>query len=110
MKRVVSNIQNLGFTIVNAPSEDKKVKQGGIILDQTLVNGQSQGVSVRLINGTKKTAAVKLDKQVLQDLLTAVNEVLATGRLNSVVKAYGVEPYFHNQHNFLYTINLRSIK
>ena len=32
MKRVVSNIQNLGFTIVNAPSEDKKVKAGGIIL------------------------------------------------------------------------------
>ena len=78
MKRVVSNIQNLGFTIVNAPSEDKKVKQGGIILDQTLVNGQSQGVSVRLINGTKKTAAVKLDKQALTDLLEAVNEVLAT--------------------------------
>ena len=65
MKRIVSNIQNLGFTIVNAPSEDKKVKAGGIILDQTLVNGQSQGVSVRLINGTKKTAAVKLDKQAL---------------------------------------------
>tara|TARA_B100000282_G_C31423556_1_gene350166 strand:+ start:194 stop:436 length:243 start_codon:yes stop_codon:yes gene_type:complete len=78
MKRIVSNIQNLGFTIVNAPSEDKKVKQGGIILDQTLVNGQSQGVSVRLINGTKKTAAVKLDKQALTDLLEAVNEVLAT--------------------------------
>ena len=78
MKRVVSNIQNLGFTIVNAPSEDKKVKQGGIILDQTLVNGQSQGVSVRLINGTKKTAAVNLDRQALTSLLEAVNEVLAT--------------------------------
>ncbi|MAK37666.1 MAG: hypothetical protein CMC15_16020 [Flavobacteriaceae bacterium] len=78
MKRIVSNIQNLGFTITNAPSEDKKVKQGGIILDQTLVNGKSQGVSVRLINGTKKTAAVKLDKQALSDLLTAVNEVLET--------------------------------
>ena len=78
MKRVVSNIQNLGFTIVNAPSEDKKVNQGGIMIDQTLVNGQSQGVSVRLINGTKKTAAVKLDKSALKDLLEAVNEVLAT--------------------------------
>ena len=78
MKRIVSNIQNLGFTITNAPSEDKKVKQGGIILDQTLVNGTSQGVSVRLINGSKKTAAVKLDKQALADLLTAVNEVLET--------------------------------
>ena len=78
MKRVVSNIQNLGFTIMNAPSNDKKVRAGGVMIDQTLVNGQSEGVSVRLINGTKKSAAVKLDKQALTDLLTAVNEVLAS--------------------------------
>ena len=78
MKRIVSNIQNLGFTITNLPSEDKKVKQGGIMLDQTLVNGVSQGVSVRLLNGSKKTAAVKLDRQALESLLEAVNEVLAT--------------------------------
>ena len=78
MQRVVSNIQNLGFTITNAPVEDKKVRAGGIILDQTIVNGQSEGVSVRLINGTKKTAAVKLDKAALTDLLEAVQEVLAT--------------------------------
>lgn len=78
MQRVVSNIQNLGFTIMNAPVEDKKVRAGGIILDQTIVNGQSEGVSVRLINGTKKTAAVKLDKTALTDLLAAVQEVLAT--------------------------------
>ena len=78
MKRVVSNIQNLGFTIMNAPSNDKKVRPGGVMIDQTLVNGQSEGVSVRLINGTKKSAAVKLDKQALTDLLTAVNEVLAS--------------------------------
>ena len=78
MKRIVSNIQNLGFTIVNAPSEDKKVRAGGIIIDQTIVNGQSEGVSVRLINGSKKTAAVKLDKTALTDLLQAVSEVLAT--------------------------------
>ena len=78
MKRIVSNIQNLGFTIMNAPSQDSKVKAGGIVIDQTLVNGQSQGVSVRLINGTKKTAAIKLDKQALTDLLEAVQEVLAT--------------------------------
>ena len=77
MKRVVSNIQNLGFTIMNAPSNDNKVKAGGIIIDQTLVNGQSQGVAIRLVNGTKKTAAVKLDKQALTDLLVAVQEVLA---------------------------------
>ena len=78
MKRVVSNIQNLGFTIMNAPSNDKKVRPAGVMIDQTLVNGQSEGVSIRLINGTKKTAAVKLDKQALTDLLTAVNEVLAS--------------------------------
>ena len=78
MKRVVSNIQNLGFTIMNAPSNDKKARPGGVMIDQTLVNGQSEGVSVRLINGTKKSAAVKLDKQALTDLLTAVNEVLAS--------------------------------
>jgi len=78
MKRIVSNIQNLGFTIMNETSTDSKVKAAGIILDQTLVNGKSQGVSVRLINGAKKTAAIKLDKQALQDLLTAVNEVLDT--------------------------------
>ena len=78
MKRIVSNIQNLGFTIMNAPSEDKKVRAAGVMIDQTLVNGQSEGVSVRLINGTKKTAAVKLDKAALTDLLVAVREVLAT--------------------------------
>ena len=78
MKRVVSNIQNLGFTIMNAPSNDKKVRPAGVMIDQTLVNGQSEGVSIRLINGTKKSAAVKLDKQALTDLLTAVNEVLAS--------------------------------
>ena len=78
MKRIVSNIQNLGFTIVNAPSDDKKVRAAGVMIDQTLVNGQSEGVSVRLINGTKKTAAVKLDKAALTDLLVAVREVLAT--------------------------------
>ena len=63
---------------MNAPSNDKKVRPGGVMIDQTLVNGRSEGVSVRLINGTKKTAAVKLDKQALTDLLTAVNEVLAS--------------------------------
>jgi len=78
MKRIVSNIQNLGFTIMNAPApEGVKAKPAGIILDQTLVNGESQGVSVRLINGAKKSAAVKLDKQALTDLLEAVNEVLS---------------------------------
>jgi len=76
MKRQVSNIQNLGFTIMNAESNDKKQSAGGIEIDQTLVNGQSQGVSIRLINGGRKSAAVKLDKGSLTSLLEAVNEVL----------------------------------
>ena len=78
MKRIVSNIQNLGFTIMNAKSEDKKVRDAGVMIDQTLVNGQSEGVSIRLINGAKKTGAVKLDKAALTDLLVAVQEVLKT--------------------------------
>jgi|TARA_B100000085_G_scaffold197779_1_gene181460 phage major head subunit gpT-like protein len=77
MKRVVSNIQNLGFTIMNETTEGSKQKPAGIVIDQTLVNGQSQGVSVRLINGKTRSAAVKLDRSALNDLLTAVQEVLA---------------------------------
>lgn len=63
---------------MNAPSEDKKVRAAGVMIDQTLVNGQSEGVAIRLISGAKKTAAVKLDKAALTDLLQAVREVLAT--------------------------------
>ena len=78
MKKVISNIQNLGYTIMNEPSDDKKAKPAGITLDQTLVNNISQGVSVRLINGKQKSAAVKLDRKALSSLLQAVTEVLET--------------------------------
>lgn len=76
MKRIVSNIQNLGFTIMNAKSDDKKVREAGIVIDQTLVNDVSQGVSVRLINGKQRSSAVKLDKAALNDLRQALAEVL----------------------------------
>jgi len=76
MKRIVSNIQNLGFTIMNAKSDDKKVREAGIVIDQTLVNDVSQGVSVRLINGKQRSSAVKLDKAALNDLREALTEVL----------------------------------
>jgi hypothetical protein len=76
MKRIVSNIQNLGFTIMNAKSDDKKVRDAGIVIDQTLVNDVSQGVSVRLINGKQRSSAVKLDKAALNDLREALAEVL----------------------------------
>ena len=78
MKRIVSNIQNLGFTILNAKSDDSKQKTAGIEINQTLVNDHSQGVSVRLINGKVKSAQVKLDREALTDLLTAITEVLGT--------------------------------
>ena len=77
MKRIVSNIQNLGFTIMNTPEEGSKQKSAGIVLDQTLVNGVSQGVSVRLINGKQRSAAVKLDRQALTELNEALAEVLS---------------------------------
>jgi hypothetical protein len=76
MKRIVSNIQNLGFTIMNAKSDDKKVREAGIVIDQTLVNDVSQGVSIRLINGKQRSSAVKLDKAALNDLREALAEVL----------------------------------
>ena len=77
MKRIVSNIQNLGFTIMNETAEGSKQKAAGIVIDQTLVNGVSQGVSVRLINGKQRSAAVKLDRAALGDLQEALNEVLS---------------------------------
>lgn len=77
MKRIISNIQNLGFTIMNEAVEGSKAKPAGIVLDQTLVNGESQGVSVRLINGKQRSAAVKLDRAALGDLQEALNEVLS---------------------------------
>ena len=77
MKKIVSNIQNLGFTIMNEQEEGSKQKPAGVMLDQTLVNGVSQGVSVRLINGKQRSAAVKLDRAALADLKEALNEVLS---------------------------------
>ena len=77
MKRIVSNIQNLGFTIMNE-GEDTKKKSAGVEINQTLVNDRSEGVSVRLINGKTKSAAVKLDRAALEDLVEALGEVLAT--------------------------------
>jgi len=76
MKRIVSNIENIAFTILNQQSEDKKIKPAGMTIDQCLVNGESQGVSVRLINGKQRSAAVKLDRSALLDLQEALTEVL----------------------------------
>lgn len=61
---------------MNAASDNKKVRPAGIIVDQTLVNDVSQGVSIRLINGKQRSSAVKLDKAALTDLQAALREVL----------------------------------
>ena len=79
MKRVQSNILNIGFTILNQPAEDakgRKVKTQGLELNQAVVNGTSAGVTLRTINGGQKSAAINLDQETITDLLTALNEVL----------------------------------
>ena len=72
LKRNKSNIVNLGLAISN---EDGKA---GMTIDQTILNGKSAVVSFRLINGAKKSGAVKLDRQSCEDLLVALQEILAT--------------------------------
>ena len=72
LKRNKSNIVNLGLAISN---EDGKA---GMTIDQTILNGKSAVVSFRLINGAKKSGAVKLDRQACEDLMVAMSEILAT--------------------------------
>ncbi len=72
LKRNKNNIVNLALAISN---EDGKA---GMTVDQTIINGRSATVSFRLINGAKKSGAVKLDRQACIDLVQALTEVLAT--------------------------------
>jgi hypothetical protein len=72
LKRNKSNIVNLALAIAN---EDGKA---GMTVDQTIINGRSATVSFRLVNGAKKSGAVKLDRQSCEDLLEALQEILAT--------------------------------
>jgi len=89
MKRVQSNIINVGFTIMNQTQEvkdgqgrSKKVKAQGVEINQAVVNGVNAGVTFRTINGAQKSATIKLDDAACADLLTAINEVLAVGEAN----------------------------
>ena len=91
MKRVQSNIVNIGFTIMNQQQEvkdgkgvTKKTRQSkqGVEVNQAVVNGVSAGVTLRTINGAQKSAAINLDKEALTDLLTALNEVLSSEEVN----------------------------
>ena len=56
-------------------NEDEKA---GMTVDQTVLNGKSAVVSFRLVNGGRKSAAVKLDRQAVTDLQEALTEILST--------------------------------
>ena len=72
LRRQKNNIVNLALVIANA---DEKA---GMTIDQTILNDKCAGVSFRLVNGGRKSAAVKLDRQACVDLLEAVSEILET--------------------------------
>ena len=72
LKRNKNNIINLALAVSN---EDGKA---GMTIDQTILNGKSATVSFRLINGAKKSGAVKLDRAACEDLMEALQEILAT--------------------------------
>ena len=72
LRRQKNNIINLAPVIANA---DEKA---GMTIDQTILNDKCAGVSFRLVNGGRKSAAVKLDRQACVDLLEAVTEILET--------------------------------
>ena len=70
MRKVQSNIINLAFTVTNADGKQ------GVALTHTIVNGKSEGVGLRTINGAKKSALISLDRDTLVDLQAALAEIL----------------------------------
>ena len=72
LRRQKNNIINLNLIVSN---EDEKA---GMTIDQTILNGRSAAVSFRLVNGGRKSAAVKLDRQACEGLAEALAEILAT--------------------------------
>lgn len=70
LRRQQSNIINLAFSIT---TEDGKA---GVQLTQAIVNGTSQGVGLRTVNGARKSAEIKLDEAALRDLQEALSEIL----------------------------------
>ena len=70
LRRTQSNIVNIGFLIQN---ENGKA---GVEVSQAVVNGVSQGVGLRTINGARKSAMIALDRAAVADLAAALNEVL----------------------------------
>jgi hypothetical protein len=56
-------------------NEDQKQ---GVDISQAIINGRCAVVSLRAINGGRKSAAVKLEREALEDLLEAITEILGT--------------------------------
>ena len=73
LRKSQSNIVNLAFSITN---EDGKA---GVQLSQAVINGVSGGVGIRTVNGARKSAEIKLDRDALVDLQTALQEILSEG-------------------------------
>jgi hypothetical protein len=71
LRRTQSNIVNIGFAI---STEDGK---SGVSISQAIVNGVSAGVSLRTLNGARKSAAINLDIAAITDLQVALTEILA---------------------------------
>ena len=70
LRKTQSNIVNIAFGIT---TEDGKA---GVNISQSIVNGQSAGVSFRTLNGARKSAAINLDTAALVDLHAALTEIL----------------------------------
>ncbi len=70
VRRTQSNIVNIVFLIQNANGK------AGVEVSQAVVNGVSQGVGLRTLNGARKSAMIALDRSSVEDLRDALNEVL----------------------------------
>ena len=79
LRRTQSNIVNIGFLIQN---ENGKA---GVEVSQAIVNGVSQGVGLRTINGARKSAMIALDRAAVADLAEALVEVLGSDFAESEV-------------------------
>ena len=89
MKRIQSNIVNIGITLMNTKQvvkdgegKSRKTKAQGLEITQAVVNGTSAGCTKRTINGGQKSASINLDQECLADLLTAVEEILSVNKDN----------------------------
>ena len=70
LRKTQSNILNIGFHI---STEDERA---GVQISQSIVNGVSEGVSFRTLNGARKSAAIELDTTAVADLCAALTEIL----------------------------------